>query len=77
MSADRVRPSMPEPLLRRAQAALFLAVSPRTVARLTQGGLLPCVRLGRAVRYRQGDLNRLVAKSKDNQMNTRRHGGKV
>ncbi|MDO8420690.1 MAG: helix-turn-helix domain-containing protein [Parvibaculum sp.] len=48
----------PEPLLTEIQAAEFLNLSPRTLQawRIKGGG--PCfARLGRAVRYRQADLN--------------------
>lgn len=54
-------------LLTSRDAARVLAVSPRTLWGLTDSGELPCVRLGRSVRYAIADLtayvNRLRAAS--------------
>ncbi|GAB2660689.1 helix-turn-helix domain-containing protein [Arenimonas aestuarii] len=41
-------------------AQQFLRISRNTLARLTQSGKLPVVRLGRACRYRAGDVRRLA-----------------
>lgn len=46
----------PRPLLRRADVAEHLSVSERAVREWTDDGRLPCVRLGRAVRYRPEDV---------------------
>ena len=42
---------LPTLLVRPAEAARLLSVSQRTLWTLTQSGVLPCVRLGRSVRY--------------------------
>jgi excisionase family DNA binding protein len=49
------------PLLRRGAVAELLDVSERTVRQWTDDDRLPCVRLGRAVRYRPEDIERLRA----------------
>ncbi len=47
----------PEPLLLTADdAARASALSPRKLWSLTVGGEIPCVRIGRAVRYDRADL---------------------
>jgi excisionase family DNA binding protein len=46
-------------LLTLPEVAAYLSVSPKTVRRLLRRGL-PCVRLGRVVRFRQADLLRFV-----------------
>jgi len=38
-------------LLKRPDAAKMLNVSKKTVFNLTKSGMIPCVRIGRAVRY--------------------------
>ena len=43
-------------LLTRAEVALYLRVSDRTVSRLIHTGQLPASRIGRAVRIRHSDL---------------------
>lgn len=43
------------------QAAQLLSLSPRTVRSMVKDGRLPAVRIGRAVRIRRGDVERLVA----------------
>jgi excisionase family DNA binding protein len=57
------RPDL-DPLLTLDEVAAFLTVSPRTVRRLLAHGL-PCVRLGRVVRFRQADLLRFVEARKE------------
>jgi excisionase family DNA binding protein len=47
-------------LLALPEVAKRLACSPGTVRRLDARGVLPRVRLGRAVRYRASDVARLV-----------------
>ena len=51
-------------LLTLPEVAEFLSVSPKTVRRLIGRGL-PCVRLGRVVRFRQADLLRFVEARKE------------
>ena len=51
-------------LLRPRDAARMLALSERTLWSLTQAGLLPCVRVGKAVRYDPADLAEWVQKAK-------------
>ncbi len=46
----------PRLLLRPSEAARALAISPRKLWAMTNCGEIPCVRLGRAVRYRPSDL---------------------
>ena len=48
-------------LLKPAEAARFLAVSERTVKRLTARGELPHVRVGRSMRFIMEDLLAFVA----------------
>ena len=43
------------------RAATLLGVTPKTVMRLTAGGKLPVVRIGRAVRFEPEALEALVA----------------
>jgi excisionase family DNA binding protein len=51
-------------LLRPREAAEMLAVSERTLWDLSNGGGLPCVRIGRAVRYDPADLAGWIARQK-------------
>ena len=51
----------PVRLLKPSEAALFLAVSERTVKRLTARGELPHVRVGRSMRFVMEDLLAYVA----------------
>ncbi len=50
-----------EHLLSREQVAALLAVSVRSVRRYTDSGRLPSVHVGRNVRYRRADVERLIA----------------
>ncbi len=53
---------MSEPLLLTvADAAASLAVCQKTLWRMTRDGKLPCVRIGRAVRYSVDDLKACIA----------------
>lgn len=45
-------------LLTRTETAQFLAISVRTLDRLTRAGSLPCCRVGRSVRYRWRDVKK-------------------
>ena len=51
----------PVRLLKPSEAALFLAVSERTIKRLTARGELPHVRVGRSMRFVMEDLLAYVA----------------
>lgn len=51
-------------LLTAAQAAKVLAISPRTLWTLTDTGVVPCVRLGRSVRYSTDDLREVIRKNR-------------
>lgn len=62
MTSLRIVPTPPQPLLRPAEAAELLSIAPRTLARLTKDGAIPCIRLGRAVRYRPADVQHLINK---------------
>ena len=54
----------PVRLLKPSEAALFLAVSERTVKRLTSRGELPHVRVGRSMRFVLADLLAYVARQR-------------
>ena len=57
--------SMPSSrLLTALEAADVLAISTAKLAELTKEGEIPCVRLGRAVRYDHTDLEALIERSK-------------
>lgn len=58
------RDQVPPRLLTLAEVASYLGVSPKTVRRFVGCGL-PCVRLGRVVRFRQADLLRFVEARKE------------
>ena len=51
-------------LLRPAEAAEALAVSPRKLWELTNRGVIPSVRIGRCVRYDPADLRRWINERK-------------
>ncbi len=55
----------PTPLLLTArEAAATLRISERLLWSLTHDGTLPCVRIGRAVRYELSDLRAFIAAQK-------------
>lgn len=54
----------PVRLLKPSEAALFLAVSERTVKRLAARGELPHVRVGRSMRFVMEDLLAYVARQR-------------
>ncbi len=61
-STDRTRPA----LLRPEEAAVFLCVSLRTLARYTKLGSIPVIRLSkRTHRYALSDLEDLVARMRE------------
>jgi len=47
-------------LLTREQVADFVGVSVKTIARWDRKGWLPSIRIGRLVRYKPGDVERLL-----------------
>lgn len=49
-----------EPLLTPAQAAALLAVRPSWIYEAVRAGRLPCIRIGRHVRFLRSDLERWV-----------------
>jgi excisionase family DNA binding protein len=51
-------------LLTVPQAAKALSISPRSLWSLTKRGAIPCVRIGRAVRYDPADLRSWIASQK-------------
>lgn len=51
-------------LLTATEAAEALAISPRTLWSLTDSGELPCVRIGRSVRYDPTDLRAWIDRRK-------------
>ena len=53
-----------DPLLTIDEVAAVLKVSPKTIRRLIARGL-PCVRLGRVIRFQQADLLRFVEARKE------------
>ena len=54
-----------EPLLTLGEVAALLRVSNKTVQRLVATRRLPCVRIGRRVRFTSADVFRFVAARKD------------
>ncbi|MCA9055447.1 MAG: helix-turn-helix domain-containing protein [Planctomycetaceae bacterium] len=57
-------PEVSRLLLTAEQAAESLTISPRKLWELTSTGQLPCVRIGRAVRYDRADLEAWIAAQK-------------
>lgn len=49
-------------LLSRGQVADLLGVCTRTIRRWEQVGRLPCVKIGRSIRYRSQDVKNLITK---------------
>lgn len=62
-------------LLSREQVAARLAVSIRSVRRYTESGRLPSVHIGRNVRYRRDDVERLIAEDAATGGQERPHDG--
>ena len=57
-------------LLRPAEAAEALAISPRKLWELTDRREIPSVRIGRSVRYDPGDLRRWINEQKPGLLHT-------
>jgi len=53
---------MERDLLKTEEVARLLSLSPLTIRAWRFQGLLPCVRLGRAVRYRREDIEKIQKK---------------
>ena len=51
-------------LLKPPEAAVALGISPRKLWSMTRAGEIPCVRLGRAVRYDPSDLRAWIERQK-------------
>ena len=51
-------------LIKATEAAKVLAISPRLLWTLTNGGVIPCVRIGRSVRYDPADLRCYIESNK-------------
>jgi excisionase family DNA binding protein len=47
-------------LMRRVQVADLLGVCTRTIRRWEQAGRLPCIKIGRSIRYRSLDVKKLI-----------------
>ena len=58
---EQVQPPL---LLTTRQAAKALAICERSLWTMTQSGTIPCIRLGRSVRYDPGDLRRWIDQQK-------------
>jgi excisionase family DNA binding protein len=61
---------LPSLLVRPDEAAKLLAVSPRTLWSLTHAGVVPCVRLGKSVRYSMDTLRAIIVQ-RENQHHSR------
>lgn len=57
-------PATIEALMDAKGSAKVLGISPRLLWSLTKAGQIPCVRLGRAVRYDPADLRTFIERSK-------------
>ena len=61
----------PQLLMRPDEAAKALAISPRTLWALANRGEIPCVRIGRSVRYDPRDLQDWIEQRKNHGTNMR------
>jgi excisionase family DNA binding protein len=61
LGPDPTRANLSEPLLRPGDAAALLSVRTSWVYEAVRSGRLPCVRVGRHVRFLRSDLERWVA----------------
>lgn len=59
------RTSLGEPLLRAGDAARLLSVRTSWVYEAVRDGRLPCVRVGRHVRFLRGDLEAWINEQRD------------
>ena len=65
LAVDASRASLAEPLLRAGDAADLLSVRTSWVYEAVRDGRLPCVRVGRHVRFLRGDLEDWVTEQRD------------
>jgi excisionase family DNA binding protein len=65
LAVDASRASLAEPLLRAGDAAELLSVRTSWVYEAVRDGRLPCVRIGRHVRFLRGDLEAWVSEQRD------------
>lgn len=65
LAVDARETSLREPLLRADAAAELLAVRPSWVYEAVRDGRLPCVRVGRHVRFMRSDLELWVGQQRD------------
>lgn len=63
-NSKTLKPSSDACLLKQDDAARRLAISPRKLWELTNRGEIPCVRIGRAVRYDPEDLRAWIDNAK-------------
>ncbi len=65
LAVERKGASLGEPLLRASDAAELLSVRTSWVYEAVRDGRLPCVRVGRHVRFLRGDLEDWVSAQRD------------
>lgn len=71
MSTEEVTTALDEPLLDASAAAALLNVRPSWVRDATRAGRLPCIRVGRHVRYTWPMLERFVAQQRSGDLVSR------
>jgi len=71
MSTEEVITALDEPLLNAEAAAALLNVRPSWVRDATRAGRLPCIRVGRHVRYTRPMLERFVAQQRSGDLAAR------
>lgn len=71
MSTEQVTMALDEPLLNAEAAAALLNVRPSWVRDATRAGRLPCIRVGRHVRYTRPMLERFVAAQRSGDLEAR------
>lgn len=65
LAVERRAASLESPLLRAAEAAELLSVRTSWVYEAVRDGRLPCVRVGRHVRFLRADLEAWVSEQRD------------
>ena len=71
MSTEEIITALDEPLLNAEAAAALLNVRPSWVRDATRAGRLPCIRVGRHVRYTRPMLERFVAQQRTGDLTAR------